>query len=304
MDNLKMKAPFVFYTRFGLGIYDERWLDFRLKAFETFTLPSLSALFSGRDQHLVFIDRDMPKAQKIKMRDLLRSFRRCGLNTRMVSVDYHFDLPAVLDEIIWCEFGPDPIYLGRVDDDDALRFDTIHRVKEAALRDPNARLLISNSRVLEYFPVEKMALVSPFSETVNVAYGTPDNLKGYASVGHKNLKKWAARNKISHVAINDDEPLLLYNRHRQASSRFGSRRSAVRDHADSFHLESNDLVDFGIDPQAVNEFRIWASEQPYAKQEPTWTITQAKVDDFHHEFIRMRKAKLELVGHQESFLLD
>src|SRR5690606_15377093 len=138
-------------------------------------------------------------------------------------------------------------------------------------RSGSESLFMTTDRCLEFFPVERMVLPIRSKLILNVAFGSPDSTQGFAHQGHTRLKQWANSKGVEIVELETAKEIFLYTRHRQASSRFGSRRSYARSHPDSRKWTMDELLNFNVDIDKLGEFRKFASGEPYVGPESLWT---------------------------------
>ena len=265
----KLYAPFVFYTRFGIGVFDEAWLDFRIRAFKGITLPSITRILRPGDKWFIFLDRDMPAKKMQEFRTAVDSIPAAAA-IELVFVRYAFEVADALEDRLRHQMPDAPMYLSRIDDDDALRHDTIHLFQDLALRTEGDELFMSATSAIEFFPVERLILKGRHPLLVNVAYGRADSIHGFARSGHHALRDWAEKTGKVIAELGEDHAVFLYNRHRQSSSRFASRRTNAREHPKSRTWLSSDFRAFNLDMDRLVEFRLFAADAPYAKDGSAW----------------------------------
>lgn len=265
----KLYAPFVFYTRFGIGVFDDAWLDFRIRAFGAITLPSITRILRPGDKWIIFIDRNMPAQRLQEFRAVIEA-NPAAASIELAFVRYAFEVADALEDRIRYTMPDAPMYLSRIDDDDALRHDTIHLFRDLAIRTEGDELFMSASSAIEFFPVERLILEGSHPLLVNVAYGRADSIQGFARSGHHALREWAERTGKVIAELGEEHAVFLYNRHRQSSSRFASRRSNARDDPKGRKWLASDFRAFNLDVDRLVEFRLFAADAPYAKDGSAW----------------------------------
>ncbi|MFB9798350.1 glycosyltransferase [Arthrobacter citreus] len=299
----KLYAPFVFYTRFGIGVFDESWLDFRIRAFGAITLPSVSRLLRPEDKWFIFLDRDMPLERLREFRALVDA-NPAASRIELVFVRYAFEVADALEDRLRLSMPGGPMYLTRIDDDDALRHDTVDLFLDLALRTEGDKLFMSATSAIEFFPVERLVLEGRHDLLVNVAYGLAEDVHGFARGGHHTLLGWAERTGKTVALLDARHSVFLYNRHRQSSSRFTSRRSTARDSADSRKWLSSDFRMFNLDVDRLVEFRLFAATAPYAKEGSAWTDSDEQTALALSQFSALRSLKTDLLNRRVTLLKD
>lgn len=299
----KLYAPFIFYTRFGIGVFDESWLEFRIRAFGAITLPSISRIMRPGDKWFIFLDRDMPQERLTEFREVIQG-NPASMNIELVFVRYAFEVADALEEKLKNSLPDSPMYLSRIDDDDALRYDTVDLFMDLALRTAGDDLFLSATSAIEFFPVERLVLPGKFDLLVNVAYGKAENIHHFARVGHRGLLEWAQKSGKSVAFLDPRHTVFLYNRHRQSSSRFSSRRSTARQDPNSRLWSSSDFRAFNVDLDRLLDFRLFAAAAPYAKDGSAWTASDEKTSSAFEQWKSLTDSKARMVAEHTSLLKD
>lgn len=291
----KKFAPFALFTRFGIGIFDEKWIEFRIRAFEAITLPSLSAIMRAQDRWYIFIDRDMPLVTRRQLDNAIgRSPAAASIST--IPLAFSYELEDQLLDRLYADFKGRPVFLTRVDDDDAFRFDTFKRFSDLAVNyDGLEPLLMTATSAMEFFPVERYVLRGNHTGLINVAYGNLDDLQGYASSGHQSLRTWAEKTSKAYLELDVEHTLFLYNRHRQSSSRFGSRRSYVREHPETRLWRQQDFLDYNLDRDKLMEFRTFAGAAPYVANDSIWSATAEETAPALEHWQQIQRIKIQML---------
>ncbi|GAA1877125.1 hypothetical protein GCM10009715_24870 [Paeniglutamicibacter psychrophenolicus] len=223
-------------------------------------------------------------------------------NIRLVFVNFSFEVSNALEDYLAHSMLDGPIYLTRIDDDDALRHDTIHKFVELAQRSDSEELFMSSSSAIECFPVERLMLQGPHDYLVNVAYGDANALLGFSRVGHTHLMGWAERSNKTVLRLDINDAVFLYNRHRQSSSRFTSRRSFAREHQNSRKWTSADFRAFNLDVDKLISFRHFAGNAPYAQEGSLWTDSSNHTEKAFEAWKVLGTTKLDLVATRTNLL--
>lgn len=299
----KLYAPFVFYTRFGIGVFDEAWLDFRIRAFGAMTLPSISRVLRPGDRWVIFLDRNMPAQRLAEFRTLIQD-NPAGDQIVLVFVRYAFEVADALEDHLMHSLPDAPMYLSRIDDDDALRYDTVDLFIDLALRTEGENLFMSATSAIEFFPVERLVLQGKFDLLVNVAYGRAVDIHRFARGGHRTLLEWAERSGKTIAFLDSRHAVFLYNRHRQSSSRFASRRSSARENPASRKWSAADFRSFNIDLDRLLEFRLFAAGAPYAKEGSAWTASDEQTGQAFSLWKALDQFKNQMIADNLSLLKD
>ncbi|MGP4969038.1 glycosyltransferase [Glutamicibacter ardleyensis] len=297
----KLHAPFVFYTRFGIGVFDEAWLDFRVRAFGAFTLPSVTALMRPQDRWFIFLDRDMPSVSLASFKAHIAD-HPAKSNIELVFVNYAFEVSNLLEDRLKHQLPSNRMYLTRIDDDDALRYDTIHKFVDLAMRTDSDNIFMSSTSAIECFPVERLMLQGPHNFLVNVAYGNANDVQGFARVGHTNLLAWAEKSGKTTARLAPEDAIFLYNRHRQSSSRFTSRRTYAREHQSSRKWAPADFRAFNLDVDKLIAFRAFAGAAPYSQDGSLWTDSNSHTEAAFESWKALTAKKTELMKTRTNLL--
>src|SRR5690606_34071114 len=121
----------VLATRLGIGVYDPAWFDYRLRLFETITVPSLAAQTSAEFTWMLEGDRRMPATARGRLERANAGLPRAVVLPVEFKTDFR---PAV---VRWCrqradQVGARHVLTTRLDDDDALRIDALERLQSEA----------------------------------------------------------------------------------------------------------------------------------------------------------------------------
>ncbi|XUO84671.1 glycosyltransferase [Halomonas sp. KM007] len=119
IKDLPCAKHFVF-TRFGIGVFDPKWLEYRIKLFSAVTLPSVVAQKNIDFVWVVFVDVDIDK-------ESLQFLERCvgGYNfIYIVKVDFYADYFDISECLVGLSIDRNGSCLVSKIDDDAWHKDT------------------------------------------------------------------------------------------------------------------------------------------------------------------------------------
>jgi hypothetical protein len=202
-------------TKFGIGVFNEQWLEYRQELFEVLTLPSLDAQTERNFVWLLGIDRDMPERFRKRLDELVAS----RPYIRLLELELFGDFEPEVKR--WCRNeaaaqGRSHILSTRIDNDDALHFDLIAEIHKAA------RGLLSEGRSL---PAAIMATTGyqwvpatgegfrayHFSHSMGTSLlETVADFEFVYTKNHRKVPDWAVEKNGSVRAIDGDTRWWLY----------------------------------------------------------------------------------------------
>lgn len=271
----------IFYTRLGIGVFDPKWWDYRLRLFAAVTLPSVGRFCSPDVQWVIFIDEDMDQSTLSKVEGLVIS---AGLESSVtfVPLQFHFDAFDVLARLASSRAeGDGNIGLVRIDDDDALSADFIARCFGLLLKQDSAPALITLPAGWEVSLADrKMRPITLEFGSMNTFYFGPVALvQSFAAVGHHRLGAWAPKHGLQVIVDTDPRPAFMYMRHKQSDTSFGAHRSSILgDEAARFMTQAT-YAQFGIDQENLNVWRDYARTAPSTGANKTWEVAASVVAD-------------------------
>jgi hypothetical protein len=132
-DDAEDPAPFlhVVLTRYNIGAFNERWLEYRQKLFETITLPSIDAQSEKNFIWVLAIDSRTSERYRKRLDELMAT----RPHIRLLEVElFHDHIPAMVQ---WCRdaaaaAGVTHMLTSRLDNDDALHSDLFARIQHHA----------------------------------------------------------------------------------------------------------------------------------------------------------------------------
>jgi hypothetical protein len=274
-------GPVVFYTRMGIGVFDPRWWDYRIRLFAATTLPSVSRFCTLGAEWIIFIDEDMDPSTLKSLQDLIHS---AGLekSVTFAPVQFHFDAFAELAAFAGARVkAGQNVGLIRIDDDDALASDFLVRCHSRLVEVEFEPAIITLSAGWEVSLAErKMRPINlEFMSLNTFFYGPISLVQSFAQAGHHRLIDWAPRNGL-HVIVDDDpHHSFMYMRHKQSDTSFGARRKAILEDEGCRFLTQASYSSFGIDQQRLGDWRDHAKNAPSTGRNKTWEISATIVED-------------------------
>lgn len=282
----------VFYTRLGIGVFDRRWWEFRIRLFGATTLPSVGRLCAAGAVWIIFVDEDMDPKMLGSFRALVHSV---GLEhaVTFAPVQFYFDAFAELEKFASARFKDGQnVGLVRIDDDDALASDFLDRCHSQLLNGNYEPALITLSAGWEVSLADrKMRPIQlEFGSMNTFFYGPTTLIRSFAEVGHHRLQGWATKNGLRIVVDDSPRPSFMYMRHKQSDTSFGARRSAILSDPGCRSMTQASYEAFGIDHQKLLGWRQHAIAAPSTGRKKTWEISATMLG----EASRLRKELQEV----------
>jgi hypothetical protein len=268
---------FIVSTRFGIGVTDPEWFEFRFSLFESITLPSLTAQSDQDFLWLLFVGQNPLPWVVDRLSAALQPF---GQRARLI---YDTQNPSAINTHGKHSFGGGHCVLALIDDDDAWHRNLIRYVKAAAsefLSDGLDRCCYTYPEGYEWL-VTDIVDVDAFNKSGRVVnrksacypYRRPFHsmscftlsptghcFEGFGSL-HSSLGGIARKYGYTlRELVYPEGKAWLYARHQQADSAI---HKAWANSPASVSVE--DLVNrFGIDAARLEAFREKAHCMPYA----------------------------------------
>ncbi|GAA4766007.1 glycosyltransferase [Citricoccus nitrophenolicus] len=265
MDTSKLSST-VFYTRFGLGVSDTQWLDFRLALFQAVTLPSISRFCAHGAQWVVFTDTRLPPAQDNSLRHAVH--RAPGsVNIRIEPLDMMVQMRPRMESLV---ADRDLVTLVKIDDDDALSDDFFDLMP----REPGLVTLPHGFEVIWADQVHRPK-THPFLSMNTAATLPPHLVRDFVRVSHSAVGKWARAQGLPVSVLDEAPPTYVYGRHPLADTGYADHRRAVMEDPQKADFTRRQIRRFGIDRRALSEWSQLARRTPGLKQAKTWELSHA-----------------------------
>ncbi|GAA4908228.1 putative rhamnosyltransferase [Stackebrandtia albiflava] len=248
----------VLSTRVGIGVYDEGWFDYRLRLFESVTVPSMAAQTSQDFTWLLVVDAKMPPRARSRFDAVVAPLA----NVRVREVEFKTDFRGAVVE--WCQAeaarrGLSRVLTSRLDDDDALRVDAFERLQSEA-----ADAIAAGHSDLAVFSLNLGCMWSPSHRRGYTRYHDSHSLglsllepaeavECVYSRPHREIKQRYAPRGAYIRGVDGGTRWWLYAAHAIADSDKGdgARRDKILKHRYGYHLDDDLLAGFGLDPAAV-----------------------------------------------------
>ncbi|MBD8045435.1 hypothetical protein H9638_16640 [Arthrobacter sp. Sa2BUA2] len=256
------------YTRFGIGIADEAWWDFRTRLFRAVTLPSILRHVREGVHWVIFTDVDIPSRSRRALDAIAGNHGDGQIIIRPLR--FVCELPDALE---W-EVGRDGLVgVTRLDDDDAVSDDFF-----GALQYEHEPCIVSQPLGFEADLATRIMrpIHAPMLSLNTTFIGNANLIAEYARVGHHMVGAWADKRGIPTKEVQSESGRsFIYSRHKQSDTSFGARRKAIREDEHSVVLTASARSRFGFDEAAFEDWRQFARTAPSAPSSKTWDRTSA-----------------------------
>lgn len=250
-----------FYTRFGIGVSDPQWWDFRMRLFGAVTLPSISAHLDEGNRWVIMVDGMM---DPLFSRQLHRMVEETGKREyiSIVPVLAYAHAPRMLGSML---AHHDKVRVVRMDDDDAISSNFLD--------------LIPTDDGIHTFPLgyevdlagRQMRITNRPFLSLNTIYQGPGSLvEGYARLGHHRIKDWGTDHGLPVNQVNTPHKVWAYSRHKQSDSNFGAVRRSIRDDPTTTVFTSASRTAFGLNEELFESWRDYARTAPSTGRSKTW----------------------------------
>jgi len=267
--------------RFGIGVFDPAWLEYRLRLFRATMLPSLRCQH-GHFRLVVMIDRQMPAGPRKRLEALLSDVASASV----LELELHCDRHRVLgeqgrtlaDANAWSH-----LVTTRIDDDDCLSPYAFAAIENAALglvADGHDRAGIVIDSGLRYYPIEDMAFASTEQgSSVGTSLLTlPSDPETIFSFNHRRIgEECEARGWPMHF-VSRDIASWLYLCHRYSDEHHAKRLEKLSRKRAAFRPSPDDLAGFPLDHDALREWLDHARSVPPLTEGAKTTHRLAEVE--------------------------
>lgn len=251
----------VFYTRFGIGVSDERWLDYRMRLFEAVTLPSIARFCAAGAKWYLFTDLWTREGLHVRLQQAIDRVEG-GQNIRIVPLPLAAYMAPTLGALV---SERDILSAVRIDDDDALSSDYFNLI-------PSRPGLVTVSHGYEVLLSERKmrAMDYPYHSMNSVFTGTPEQVESFAWVGHHRIEEWGKKNRVGGSVVETSTVGYAYSRHKLADSGFGSIRRRILDDEATEPLSNAWRRRFGFDEERFQHWRQLDRATPHLSEAKTW----------------------------------
>ncbi|TVP75310.1 MAG: hypothetical protein EA353_14175, partial [Puniceicoccaceae bacterium] len=251
----------VIFIRFGIGIFDDRWLEHRIQLFEAITLPSLRSQSTQKFIVRIQVDRDLDLRYKERLRQNLQGFADAELREIELHADRSQDQKAFLHELINLK-RLDAYILTRLDDDDALSSNSIESIQTYA-----ALNLSQNSLIYPFSGVRFLADSQAILPVVT-EYGAPETaglsfcfsaneLHSIYSFHHKKVIQDSINKGWNIRQLPRASAQFCYLIHRYADTDYTKRRDSILKNPRTHPETPVDMAAYGIDSIRLKKWRAF-----------------------------------------------
>jgi hypothetical protein len=264
-------------TKFGIGVFNEQWLEYRQELFEVLTLPSLDAQTERNFTWVLGIDRDMPERFRKRLDELVES----RPYIRLLELELFGDFEP--EFIKWCKKeaaaqGRSHILTTRIDNDDALHVDLfgeIHRTAREVLSG-GAKLpaAIMATTGYQWVPATGEGFRAfHFSHSMGTSLlETVDDFEMVYTKNHRKVPDWAVEKDGSVRAIDGDTRWWLY----------ATTNTSVVILRVGTSLRDSTLANPGIEEisaETMRQFGVTQARRLRDVHEPTYVANHKELDE-------------------------
>ena len=293
MDSKKYLIGHVVVMRFGIGIFDERWLDHRLKLFKAITLPSL--ISQCKDSEFYFglqVDKNIPEYYYDHLRRLISVIPNAEIRKLELHYDRKVDHQEQIERIV-NEKHYDYIISTRIDDDDALTTGSFSAIMNTA------RTLVDKGFVpsaiiirhgLRFAPLENRGLWHDHDShstgaSVLIPVGSKTNIYSF---NHTKIPSYFKDKGWNVCYIEKDQAAWLYTVHKYSDTDYESKVNKIKNHKDAVVPNQEDLQKFSVNEESLKEWiELERSVKPLVGGKMTDFIR-----DIEDKIVKLRKMLL------------
>lgn len=261
----RMRIDQYVVIRFGIGIKNSTWFDYRFNLLGGLLLPSLLNQ-SDRDFHLIVVtDEDLPEEARLRLLSLLSDFGRFDVLSASRIYSISDPLMSKIRELSSFTGSPSTL-ITRIDDDDALDKDAISTSKETFFRkvgeveqEPPNGIMAARSGYASF--IEDMLLKETDSlgppnsfgapSAMLTTYGSPTSVLDPYSFPHNLCIEYAKKNGLEFDWFLSDRRLFLHTRHRHADSIIESEYQQAVSRPGGIRMSDEKLDRFGSSVEAL-----------------------------------------------------
>lgn len=271
--------------RFGIGIYDEAWLEHRLALLRATMLPSLRAQ-SAKFFFTVFMDDNHPIILKNAVLEVVSQLDNSEVKFVQLLRDCKDAHRQDIEEKC-AELGLEYFISTRVDDDDALTggaMEAIQRRAERMLAVGQVPAGIAVRSGLQYLPSGNVGV---WQEHGSIAIGLSvlgrSGDPGLHAFGFNHMKMKAVMEARGGKTayLDRKEACWMYTLHKYSDTRFVEKSERVLGNPDKVYLAPEELSSFGLDMVAMERWlEIERQAKPIPGERMTWRMIdiEEKID--------------------------
>ncbi len=286
LEDCAISSRHVLLTRFGIGISDECWIDFRLKIFKAITLPSVVNQSENYSEWLIFIDVAWPESKKHEILEIISNFKFI----KIIELDFYFQFNICVEKIVKNSIDDFGCCLAsKIDDDDAFSlnvFELLYSVKEDFF-------IYTFANGCEFLPQERLLrqVNIPFLTMNTHFYLTTYSELDYLKLGHHRVRDFAIKNGRKIIINDQTQNSWIYSRHKQSDSRFPAVRKNIMEDSSVRIINAKDYKMYGIDFDCLQEFRRYSMTVGGSPNEKTWLLQSDLDSNARILYLKLREIK-------------
>ncbi|MGQ7241860.1 alginate lyase family protein [Salinicola sp. V024] len=254
-ERQKIGQHYVF-MRFGIGIFDEHWLEHRLGLLKSVALPSLRAQKDVSFKLILQVDRRLPAHYLAVIEKELVSFPEAEVRYLALHTDKTRDAKQAVTE---GQGSPNDLVIAtRLDDDDALTEKTFHHIQRAAfqlIRQGLERGVIAVRSGYRWIP-SNMKVVPEDHHSLGIGLSFLFRRRDWIDLfqNHMELPQRFREEKGELTYLESDEAQWLYTIHSLADTSVYHRIDELSRSAKSYVVDADFLSRFNIDHELLKQW--------------------------------------------------
>lgn len=257
------------YTNFGVGIFDLRWLIYRLEIFKNTVAISMAKQTCKNFTWYIFVHEQAPFIFKSGLIDFMKTLE---VNFEVVEVEDYRLISREIDRLKY-SVDSDIFISSRVDDDDLFYQDAVLEIQNIAKENHtqgsnNISTVVSLENGVEYVPEHQVAKPCRYDTiALMLTLITERKDNKFESVNqfahHCIVETLAKQNKqIIHNKINKKKPLYAYVKHALSDSFYAGAKARVLKCSDSYKVSAKKFSHFGVSEQQLELLGNLTAEIP------------------------------------------
>lgn len=290
-ENKDARIFHVIVMRFGIGIFDELWLEHRFGLLAAITVPSLQQQdWSTGAKLLIQVDEEIDERWYERLKNLVS-----GLPATIQKLQLHGDRRPGLGK--YCKenvpAGITHILTTRIDDDDAMSSGAIREIHDEAYRQLSegcSACAIAIGSTLRYLAESGLAIqyIAKDPEGIGLSVLLPiGDTRNVYSWSHKKIRKL-----FEGPMVFLKNAQALYTIHRMSDSDYLTRKRLIDENWGRFQVDDELMRQFGIDLESLVRWRELDGRSPVLSIDKTTEYIGVIEKSIREEQRRLKGAKL------------
>jgi hypothetical protein len=252
MSNESKTFKHLVFTNFGVGIFDIRWLMYRLEIFKNTVLVSLENQTNKNFEWIIFIHKDAPSVFKVSLNSAIGN---SSLLIRLVEVEAYDVIGRGIGRIV-DKIDEELLISSRIDDDDIIDANVVNNIHMTVKSQSETEIVnvISLIDGAEFLPMEQIAAprqyesIALFLTMVSERYlGTFYAVNHFAH--HCIIESLNNKNIIAkHIRITETcgKPLYAYIKHPLSDSFYAGAKARIENDQNKYQVNESNFAHLGL----------------------------------------------------------